>query len=142
MLVKDVMHTRIVSVSPEEPASFASRLLGRHNIGSLPVCSSDGVLKGILTDRDIVLRCVAAGSAPATTPVSEIMSRSVLTASPMDDMKKLSETMCTAQIRRVPVVDNGKVVGIVSLGDMACQPRCDMEAAKALTEISANLRRR
>ena len=122
--------------------SFASRLLGRSNIGALPVCSTDGHLKGMVTDRDIVLRCVAAGSDPETTAVNEIMSRSVLTASPMDDLKKLSEMMSAAQIRRLPVVDNGKLVGIVALCDIARQPRCEMEAAKALSEISANVRRR
>lgn len=142
MLVKDVMNQKVISVSPEEPVSFASRLLGRSNIGALPVCSTDGRLKGIVTDRDIVLRCVAAGSDPETTAVNEIMSRSVLTASPMDDLKKLSEMMSAAQIRRLPVVDNGKLVGIVSLCDLARQPRCEMEAAKALSEISANIRRK
>ena len=142
MLVKDVMNTKVISVTPEEPVSFASRLLGRSNIGALPVCTSDGRLRGIVTDRDIVLRCVAQGSDPETTAVNEIMSRSILTASPTDDMKKLSEMMASAQIRRMPVVDNGKLVGIVSLGDLSQQPRCEMEAAKALTEISKNIRKR
>jgi len=142
MLVKDIMNTKVISVSPEEPVSFASRLLGRSNIGALPICTTDGHLKGMVTDRDIVLRCVAAGSDPETTAVNEIMSRSVITASPMDDLKKISEMMSAAQIRRLPVVDNGKLVGIVSLGDIARQPRCEMEAAKALSEISANVRRR
>lgn len=142
MLVKDIMNTKIVSISPDEPASFASRLLGRHNIGSLPVCTADGHLKGIITDRDIVLRCVASESDPSTTPVKEIMSRSVLTASPNDDVSRLCEIMSTAQIRRVPVVEHEKLVGIVALGDMAKEPVCDMEAAKALTDISSNLRKR
>ncbi|MBR7081245.1 MAG: CBS domain-containing protein [Oscillospiraceae bacterium] len=142
MLVKDVMSTRVISASPEEPVSFVSRLLSRSNVGALPVCTSDGKLKGMVTDRDIVLRCVAAGSDPETTAVNEIMSRSVVTASPMDDLKKVSEIMSTAQIRRLPVVDNGKLVGIVSLGDLSRQPHCEMEAAKALSEISSNIRKR
>ena len=60
MQVKDLMSSGVISITPEENASLAARLIARHNIGALPVCSSDGKLRGILTDRDIVLRCVAA----------------------------------------------------------------------------------
>lgn len=64
MQVKDLMSSGVVSITPEENASLAARLLARHNVGALPVCTSEGSLRGIITDRDIVLRCIAAESPP------------------------------------------------------------------------------
>ena len=142
MHVSEIMNKSVVSVSPDEPAKLASCLLSRYNIGSLPVCTEDGKIRGIVTDRDIVLRCVAADNDPETTPVKEIMSRSILSVAPEDDVKKASEIMAKGQVRRLPVVQDGKVVGIVALGDMAQRKTCDMEAAKALTDISSNVRKR
>ena len=105
------------------------------------LCTTDGKLRGMVTDRDLVLRCVAAENDPATTPVRSIMSGSVVTVSPTDDVAQVARKMADAQIRRLPVVKGGKVVGMLALGDMARQDRYDMEAAKALSEISSNIRR-
>ena len=142
MLVSDLMNKDVVSVSPEESVALASRLLSRHNIGALPVSSSDGKLKGIITDRDIVLRCIARSEDPDIMPVCDVMSRSVISVSPGDDIERASELMSTAQVRRLPVTDGGKLVGMLSLGDMARSGSCNMEAAHALSEISENLRHR
>ena len=103
MKVSDLMTKNVVSISPDESTSLAARLLYRHNIGSLPVCSSDGKLRGILTDRDIVLRCVAAENDPEHTPVREIMSRAPISTSPDDDVRQAAEMMAAHQIRRLPV---------------------------------------
>ena len=67
MQVKEVMSRRIIAISPEETVAVAARLLSQHNIGALPVCSRDGRLRGMVTDRDIVVRCVAAGDDPERT---------------------------------------------------------------------------
>lgn len=67
MQVKDLMEGSVVSVTPDETAAEAARLLARHNVGSLPVCGEDGGLRGVVTDRDIVLRCVAIEEDPAKT---------------------------------------------------------------------------
>ncbi|MBQ5568081.1 MAG: CBS domain-containing protein, partial [Oscillospiraceae bacterium] len=77
----------------------------------------------------------------AKTPVRDIMSRSVVTASPEDDISRVSELMSRAQVRRLPVVSEGQLVGVIALGDLARRTACDMEASKALTDISANLKR-
>ena len=82
MQVKEVMSRRIIAISPEESVAVAARLLSQHNIGALPVCSRDGRLRGMVTDRDIVVRCVAAGDDPERTRVAEIMTRRVLAAEP------------------------------------------------------------
>lgn len=142
MLIGDIMSPNVVSITPDESASLAARLLYRHNIGSLPVCGEDGQLKGIVTDRDIVLRCVAAESDPQTTQVKEIMSKGISTVSPGDDVRVATKIMSNEQIRRLPVISEGKVVGMVSLGDMAKTHTYDMEASKALSEISANVRKK
>ncbi len=141
MRVSDIMSGSPVTVAPDETALHAARLLSRHNVGSLPVCGTDGSLRGIVTDRDIVLRCVANGDSPAKTPVRDIMSRSVIAASPEDDVSRAAELMSRAQVRRLPVVREGRLVGVVALGDLARRTACDMEASRALTEISANFKR-
>ena len=142
MKVCDIMSDKVVSIDQNEPVSAAAKLLKQCNIGALPVCDGQKRLRGILTDRDIVLRCVAADADPQETRISEIMSRGVITASPFDDVDHAAKAMSGDQVRRLPVVSDGKVVGVLSLCDMARDANCDMEAAEALTEISSNFRRK
>ena len=138
MLVKDVMSHRVVSVSPEESTAVAARLLARHNVGALPVCTAEGRLKGMVTDRDIVLRCVAADENPERMKVSEIMTRRVISVGEEEEAKIATELMAREQIRRLPVEKDGKVIGMVSLADFATVPNYTAEAAEALCEISSN----
>ena len=139
MKVSDIMSGRVVTIGQKEPVIAAARLLKRMNLGALPVTDDSGRLRGILTDRDIVLRCVAAGADPRTLEVRERTSPGVVTASPSRDASEAARLMRGAQVRRRPVVDRGRLVGMVSLADMA--RRCDMEAAAALADISSNIRR-
>ncbi|MPM17324.1 Hypoxic response protein 1 [bioreactor metagenome] len=141
MQVRNLMNPNVVSITPGESAALAARLLCQHNVGSLPVCEEDGRLRGILTDRDIILRCIAAEEDPAQTPVREVMTRSPSTVSPDDDIREAARIMASDQIRRLPVVDHGRLVGIVALGDLARTHQFDMEASKALSEISDNVKR-
>lgn len=141
MQVRDLMSQGVVSITPGESAALAARLLSRHNVGSLPVCGEDGRLRGIVTDRDIVLRCVAAEEDPSKVPVRDIMSRNCAVVSPNDDAREASRMMAAAQVRRLPVTEEGKVVGMVSLGDLAVSQAYDMEASKALTDISDNVKK-
>ncbi len=142
MKVSELMNKNVISISPDETTSLAARLLYRHNVGSLPVCSSEGKLRGIVTDRDIVLRCVAAESDPEHTPVREVMSRAPVSASPEDDVRLAADIMAAHQIRRLPVTTDGKLVGMLSLGDIAKTNTCNMEASRALSEISMNIKKR
>jgi len=142
MKVCDIMSDNVVSIGPAEPLSAAARLLKSRNIGALPVCDESGKLKGMLTDRDIVTRCVALGSDPQRVKVEEVMSRGIITAGPFDDLDAAVKLMSEDQVRRIPVLDRGKLVGMVSLCDMARNCNCDMEAAEALAEISSNLKRK
>lgn len=139
MKVSDIMSGRVVTIGQDEPVIAAARLLKRMNLGALPVTDSSGKLRGMLTDRDIVLRCVASGADARVQRVRDIMTRGVVTADPGADVSEAARAMGGGQVRRLPVVENGKLVGMLSLCDMA--RRCDMEAASALAEISTNVRR-
>ena len=141
MQVRDLMNPNVVTVEPSSSAALAARLISRHNVGSLPVCGEDRRLRGVVTDRDIVLRCVAAEEDPANTPVREIMSRNCAVVSPEDDAREASRMMAAAQVRRLPVTDGDKVVGMVSLGDLALSQAYNMEASQALADISDNIKR-
>lgn len=141
MQVKDVMTRRVVSVAPEESAAVAARLFARYNVGALPVCTTEGRLKGVVTDRDIVLRCIAAEEDPTRTKVSEIMTRRVISVDAGERAEDAAKLMAREQIRRLPVEENGKLVGMVSLGDLAVVPDFSVEAANALCEISTNERK-
>ena len=102
-------------------------------------CGADGRLRGVVTDRDIVLRCIAAEEDPAQTMVRDIMTRSCATVSPGDDCREATRIMSARQVRRLPVVEEGRLVGMISLSDLARSRRFDMEAAQALCEISENV---
>lgn len=136
MQVKELMNQSVVSIDPQDSAQSAARLLARHNVGSLPVCGEDGGLRGMVTDRDIVLRCVAIEEDPAKTPVQKVMTRNCATVAPTADTREAARIMAARQIRRLPVVEDDKVVGMVSLGDLSLSHSCDMEAGAALSEIS------
>ena len=141
MQVRDLMNPSVVSITPGESASLAARLLARHNLGSLPVCGEDGGLRGIVTDRDIVTRCVAAEEDPGKVPVKDIMSRNCAVVSPDDDAREAARMMAAGQVRRLPVLESGRVVGMVSLGDLALSQQYQMETSKALSEISEHVHR-
>ncbi|MEG0876750.1 MAG: CBS domain-containing protein [Oscillospiraceae bacterium] len=142
MNICDIMSDHVISICEDEPVCAAARLLKHNNIGALPVRDEKGKLRGIITDRDIVLRCVAAEADAKTLKVSEIMSRNLITASPLDDAEKSVCRMAEAQVRRLPITEGGVLVGIVALGDVARRGDFEMEAAEALCEISSNFRRR
>ncbi|MGI5963550.1 MAG: CBS domain-containing protein [Lawsonibacter sp.] len=139
MVVKDLMNPSVVTIEPTSSAALAARLISRHNVGALPVCSEDRRLRGMVTDRDIVLRCVAAEEDPAQTMVRDIMTRNCATVSPAADCREATRLMAVQQVRRLPVVEEGKLVGMISLADLARSRRFDMEAAQALCEISENI---
>ena len=142
MRVRDLMSKSVVTITPEESAALAARLLSRHELGALPVCAADGTLAGIVTDRDIVTRCVAAGEEPGRVPVRDIMSPAPSVITPETPISDAARLMAQRQVRRLPVVEQGHVVGMLSLGDLARSRRTDTEAAEALSDIPASLRRK
>lgn len=142
MQVQELMSRDPVLVETREPVSSAAQLMRARNIGVMPVCDGRGRLVGMLTDRDITIRCVAAKLDPAATPVEAIMSRGAVTAEPSEDVQQALEKMHAEQIRRLPVVRDGKLVGMLSLADVARNHTMDMEAARALSGITSNICRK
>ena len=132
MKLRDVMTNPVIRINPEESVAVAARTLGRYNIGALPVC-------GLITDRDIVTRCLAAGRPASSTPVRDVMTAKVITARPDMEVALAAGLMGREQIRRLPVMENGRLCGMVSLGDLAMQDETSIDAGDALTEISNNL---
>lgn len=139
MTLRDVMTNPVIRIRPEEPVAVAARTLAHYNIGILPVCGSDGRICGLVTDRDIVTRCLASGKSPAATTVRDVMTTQVVTARPDTDAGAAAKIMGKAQIRRLPVVENGKLCGMVSIADLAGNEETSFDAADALGEISSNL---
>ena len=139
MKIRELMTKPVVRIQPEETVAVAARMLEHNNIGAMPVCGSDGRLCGMLTDRDIVTRCLAAGKAPQTTSVREIMTGKVYVARPDMEASLAAGLMGREQVRRLPVMENGKLCGMISLGDLARKEESSMEAGDALTEISSHL---
>ena len=142
MKVRSIMTPSVIYIAPGESAAVAARMLTHYNIGALPVCTQEGKLCGMLTDRDVVTRCVASGLDPAKTAVRQIMSGQVQCINPEMDAGVAAHLMGTQQIRRLPVVENGKLCGMVSLGDLARREDCVMDAADALQDITEGISER
>ena len=142
MKLKEIMSTNPVNIHPEESVAVAARTLTHYNIGALPVCGTDGKICGVLTDRDIVIRCVAAGKPVQSTSVREIMTTKVYVGRPDMDVSLAAGLMGREQIRRLPVMENGRLCGLVSLGDLARMRESTGNAADVLSEVSSNISHR
>lgn len=142
MKLQDIMTSSLVKIHPDTTVDVAARALAHHNIGALPVCAEDGRLCGLVTDRDLVTRCVASGRAPEKTKVREVMTASLVCGEPGMDVGAAAHLMGRKQVRRLPVTKNGKLCGMVSLGDIACREETGYDAADALSDISSNLSQR
>ena len=139
MKIKEVMTNRVVKIHPEESVSVAARTLQHYNIGALPVCGYDGNLCGVVTDRDLVTRCMAPGRSAGEVKVADVMTPRVITAGPDMELSTAAHLMGKEQVRRLPVVENGKLCGMVSLGDLAKTEQTNPDAAEALGGICTNI---
>lgn len=142
MTLREIMSCNVIRVDGDETAAVAARMLEHYNIGMLPICDNAGKLKGVVTDRDLVTRCMAAGKKPEETKIREIMTANVVTVNPEMETSDAARLMGTEQIRRLPVVKNGKLQGIISLGDLAQREESGMETADALSDICCSISRR
>jgi CBS domain-containing protein len=122
--LREIMTQKPVTVQATDTVVAAARSMRDGNIGDVVVVDNDQI-QGILTDRDIVVRALAEGRDPARTTVGEICSRELTTLSPNDAIGDAEKTMRARAIRRLPVVEGGRPVGIVSLGDLAVEQNPD-----------------
>lgn len=132
-ILHDVMTRDPVTLTASTTLSEAARMMALHEIGDVIVTDDEGAaMCGVVTDRDIVVRCVATDDDPKTTTLGSICSRDLVSLSPDDSVDDAVSVMRTRAIRRLPVVQDGKAVGVVSLGDLAQ----DRDPASALADIS------
>jgi CBS domain-containing protein len=121
----------VLTVTPESSVGALVKLLAARRIGALPVVDGEGRLKGIVSERDVV-RALAADSAVLERRVDTLMTRDVKTCGPQDAVVELMETMTRERFRHLPVIENGRLVGIISIGDVVKQ-----RVAEAQFELEA-----
>jgi CBS domain-containing protein len=120
MLIKDAMTVSPICCKPDDTLDTVARWMAEHDCGFIPICNLSGKLAGVVTDRDITCRGVAAGNIPTMVRVKDVMTKTVYTIRQDQDVDAAIELMEAKQIRRLPVVDDGgKVVGIIAPSDLA-----------------------
>ncbi len=137
MKVKDICSCETLTVTGNDTVKEAARKMANHNVGALPVVDYSGRVIGMITDRDITIRVTAEGKDPSRYSVCDVMTHDVSCVCMDADVSSAAKMMGQAKVRRLPVIDEGKIVGFISLGDISRTGQYDMEAGKALCEISS-----
>ena len=137
-IVRDVMTKNVKVCSPHDSVTAAAKIMRDINCGSVPVCEGKKVV-GMITDRDIVLNCVADEKDCKSVHCHDCMTKDVISCSPEIDVHECARMMADHQIRRIPVVDNGEMIGICAIGDLATVDIHINEAGEALSHISEHL---
>lgn len=118
MKVRDIGMKEVHSADPSMHLSAIASMMKRHNVGVIPICDGDHLL-GVLTDRDLVISCVAADMNPKECKAREFMTSNPITITPETDLEEAARIMGREQIHRLPVMEAGKLVGMISLGDVS-----------------------
>ncbi|HEY3922138.1 MAG TPA: CBS domain-containing protein [Gaiellaceae bacterium] len=132
--VKDAMTSDVRTVSPSQPLTDIALLMKQEDVGSVPVVDG-GRLIGMVTDRDIVVRGISDGSDPHAIQAGDIASRDLVTVRPDDDLDEALRLMAQHQVRRLPVVEDGELVGVVAQADVAHEAK-DKAVGQVVEEIS------
>jgi len=134
MKVKELMTQDPATLGPNATIGEAATLMKQEDCGSIPIVD-DGRLVGIVTDRDIVVRAIAAGKEPKRTRISEIMSADPITVRPDDSVDEAEQAMRERQVRRLPVVEDGRLVGIIVTAQLA-RNESERETGETIKDIS------
>lgn len=138
MKVRDIMTTGVECAAPDTSLKEIASMMKDEDVGAIPIVEGDELI-GIVTDRDIVVRCVAGGDDPAETDAEEVLSGDLETVEADDDVEEASRIMAERQIRRLPVVEKGRLIGMISLGDVAVK-QSERTAGNALEDISEGVK--
>lgn len=136
MQVKEIMTTQVATIGPDNTVLDAAKVMQAHNIGSIPVCQQNGKVIGIVTDRDIIVRNIANSGDPKTALIKDLMTKEVISANPTMDIDLAVKIMAQNKVRRLPVINNDAIVGMIAIGDLATRHILRSEAGNALSEIS------
>jgi CBS domain-containing protein len=141
--VRKIMHPNPTVCAPGDSLNVAAQVMWDHDCGTVPIVGSDGAIAGIITDRDICMAAYTRGQSLAAMSVESAMSRVVYTCSPDDSIGHAARSMAHNRVRRLPVVEHGKLVGILSLADIAREVRhgggSRVRAAIALAHVLASI---
>ena len=132
--VKDAMTADVKTAAPSQSLTDVARLMKQEDVGSVPVVDGERLV-GVVTDRDIVVRGIADGSDPHAIKAGDIASRDVVTVRPDDDLDSALRLMAQHQVRRLPVVDDGQLVGVVAQADVAHEAK-EKDVGHVVEEIS------
>jgi len=138
MKVRDIMTSDVAYAAPDTTLEEIAVLMRDENVGSIPVLDDESLV-GIVTDRDIVVRCIADGKDASECTAEDVFSENLETVEPDDDADEAAQVMARRQIRRLPVVEDGKLVGMLSLGDIAVK-ESDRTAGDALESVSEGVK--
>ncbi|MCO4850157.1 CBS domain-containing protein [Bacillus vallismortis] len=133
MKIRDIMTKNVECCEPTASITELAKQMRDSSVGSIPICEN-GTLKGIVSDRDIVTRCLAENQVDAKA--SDIMSADTVSGHPDMSAEEASQLMAEHQIRRLPILENERIAGIVALGDLSVEKDTDQKAGEALSEIS------
>lgn len=133
--IKDIMSHSVLSADSGQSVCEVARMMREYDVGAVPVFERD-VIAGIVTDRDIVMRCVAAGKSPFECSAGEIMSGGAVSVTPNQSVADAAKIMAAVKIRRLPVIEDGRLVGMLSFGDIARSGTDGAEISEAISEIS------
>jgi CBS domain-containing protein len=140
MKVRDIMTSEeLATATLDNTLEEIANMMRDENVGAIPVLDEDDKLAGIITDRDIVVRAIAEGQDPSSCTAEEILSEELHTIEPDADLEEAADLMARHKIRRLPVVEDGEVIGIISLGDISVKAD-DERAADTLEDISEGVK--
>ncbi len=135
MIVKDIMTCDVACLKADDSVEKAAQLMKQYDVGSIPICDNNKII-GIVTDRDIAVRSVAQNHDTSCQKVYDIMTSNPVVGTCDMEVHQVAKLMSERQIRRLPIVENNNLVGMVSLGDISVEPKLQDNAEWALKNIS------
>lgn len=136
MIVKEVMNRNVKTVRPEDTVKFAAQVMNEYHIGALVAVSGTGEVVGIVTERDILINVVATGKSGDEVKISEIMTPNIVTITPDKTLEEAADIMTENKIKKLPVVHEGRLVGIITASDLIAYEKDLIEKVSVLLAAS------
>jgi len=136
MIVKEVMNRNVKTVRPEDTVKFAAQIMNEYHIGALVAVSGTGEVVGIVTERDILINVVATGKSGDEVKISEIMTPNIVTITPDKTLEEAADIMTENKIKKLPVVHEGRLVGIITASDLIAYEKDLIEKVSVLLAAS------
>lgn len=138
MNIKKCINEKVCYCNPNTNVSDVAKLMKDNHIGCVPVCNEEKEVVGIVTDRDIILRSVACDKDAKNTPISDIMTCNVCCCDSNKDVSEVTKLMSQIQVRRIPIIEQNKIVGILTFGDVANEKWIDNRETERVIEHICN----